>query len=78
MNESVILLIESADRCMDDEYDELRDWEFISSYVIDETYINFLSAMSHVPCIGRFAQKELFHHFSLSFLPSHYHSNIFF
>lgn len=42
MNESVILLIESVDQSMDHEDEEMKDWEFIKSYIIDETYINFM------------------------------------
>lgn len=33
MAESVIILIESADRCLDDESLEMSDWEFIKSYL---------------------------------------------
>lgn len=67
MNESVVLLIESADRCMDNEEIELLDWQHIKGYILSDWYISCFSWLSRLPCIGSFAQSHLYHHFSLSY-----------
>lgn len=39
---TVSILIESADRGLDDESKELNDWEFLNSYIINDSYLDFL------------------------------------
>lgn len=39
---TVNILIESADRGLDDASKELNDWEFINSYIINDSYLDFL------------------------------------
>lgn len=39
---TVSILRESADRGLDDASKELNDWEFINSYVINDSYLDFL------------------------------------
>ena len=67
MAESVTLLIESADRCMDNEEMALNDWEHIQGYIISDWYIKLLTWMAKMPCIGGLAESSLYYHFSLSY-----------
>lgn len=67
MSESVTLLIESADRCMDNEDEEMNDWEHIQGYIISDWYIKLLNWLAKMPCIGRIAEAQLYYHFSLSY-----------
>lgn len=39
---TVSILIESADRGLDDASKELNDWEFINGYIINDSYLDFL------------------------------------
>ena len=53
MADSVIVLMESADRAMDHEEDAMHDWDFIRSYIMSEIYVKLMSGLSSMPCIGR-------------------------
>uniref|UniRef100_A0A7S3CTS7 Cyclic nucleotide-binding domain-containing protein n=1 Tax=Strombidium rassoulzadegani TaxID=1082188 RepID=A0A7S3CTS7_9SPIT len=66
-SESVIVLMESADRALDHEHTPIQDWNFIESYIISDSYIKVLSAMSQLPLVGKFFRQMLFDHFSLSY-----------
>lgn len=67
MQESVIVLMESADRAMDHEESPIEDWGFILSYIISDSYIKLLSSLSSIPCLGKLFRQKLFEHFSLSY-----------
>mmetsp|Transcript_29366 Transcript_29366/g.44330 ORF Transcript_29366/g.44330 Transcript_29366/m.44330 type:complete len:150 (+) Transcript_29366:2222-2671(+) len=65
--ESVIVLIESADRALDHEHTPMEDWTFIMSYIISDSFLTFLSSLSKIPFVGRMFRSYLFDHFSLSY-----------
>lgn len=44
--QTVIILIESADRALDHEDKPMKDYEFIQSYIISDSWISFLSNMT--------------------------------
>ena len=67
MAESVVVLIESADRAMDHEEHPMEDWTFIKSYIISDTFLKILSGLSQIPLLGRLFRTYLFDHFSLSY-----------
>ena len=67
MADSVIVLMESADRAMDHEEDAMHDWDFIRSYIMSEIYVKLMSGLSSMPCIGRIFKGYLFEHFTLSY-----------
>lgn len=67
MPESVVVLIESADRAMDHEEQPMKDWSFIQTYIISDTFLNILSKLSQIPLLGRLFRTYLFEHFSLSY-----------
>ena len=66
MPDTVIALIESADRCIDvaDEQ-EMNDWEFIQSYIVSPQSLNWLSSLSSLPLMGRLFNQAFFEHQSL-------------
>lgn len=63
MSGSVNILIESADRCMDNEDICICDWSHVSSY-IENWYLSCLSYASNVTCLKSIAHSYLFDHFS--------------
>lgn len=65
--DSVIILIESADRCMDDESQPFADWVFIQTYLISNSTLRILGGVSQVPMIGNLFRQFLFDHMSLSY-----------
>jgi hypothetical protein len=67
MPESVLVLMESVDRAMDNEDSEMQDWSFVFSYIISDTFLKFLSTLSQVPVVGKIFRSYLFDHFSLSY-----------
>jgi hypothetical protein len=67
MPDSVIVLMESADRAMDHEEDAMQDWEFIRSYIMSESFVRLMSGLSQLPCVGRVFKAFLFDHFTLSY-----------
>jgi hypothetical protein len=70
MPETVIALIESADRCLDvadDHNAKMRDWEFIQSYLVSPTSLKYLSSFSNIPFIGRLFRQYFFEHQSLTY-----------
>jgi hypothetical protein len=77
MSDSVEILIESADRCMDDESHELCDFDFISGFLSSAWYLDVLARLINVPLLGRLAHSALFeHHFQsydilISFIEAH-------
>jgi hypothetical protein len=46
MAESVIVLMEAADRAMDTEHIEMQDWSFVLSYIISDNWLKLLSTLS--------------------------------
>ena len=46
MPESVVVLMESADRAMDHEEHPMEDWSFIKTYIISDTFLKILSGLS--------------------------------
>jgi hypothetical protein len=46
MADSVIVLMESADRAMDHEEEPMQDWNFILSYIMSESFVRFMSGLS--------------------------------
>jgi len=61
------VLIESADRALDHEHDEMKDWQFILTYIISDQFLKFLSGLSQLPFVGKMFRAYLFDHFSLSY-----------
>ena len=51
---SILVLIESADRALDNEKNPLNDWEFIRSYIVSDSYLGILSKLTHIPYFGTF------------------------
>lgn len=64
MSDSVSLLVESADRCMDEEDAELSDWDHVSAYILSPWYLNCLGSSMRVPLAGYLAHQYLYDHFS--------------
>jgi hypothetical protein len=46
MAESVIVLMEAADRAMDNEGSEMQDWSFVISYIISDLWLKLLSNLT--------------------------------
>ena len=67
MPESVVVLIEAADRSLDHEADPMRDWEFIKSYIVSERTLYILNVMQGWPCIGKYSKKYLFNKITKSY-----------
>lgn len=67
MAESVIVLMESADRALDHEENEMEDWNFIKSYIMSETFVKITIELSKLPCIGKLFKRYLHEHFTLSY-----------
>lgn len=44
--DSVIVLIESADRALDHEEKPIEDWGFIQSYIISDTFLKIVGRLS--------------------------------
>lgn len=44
--QTVIVLIESADRALDHEEQPMKDWEFIQSYIVSDSWISTLSSFT--------------------------------
>ena len=65
--EAVVVLIESADRALDYEDKPMKDWSFLKSYLVSDTFVNFLGWLSAIPFFGRLFKSSLFNHFSLSY-----------
>ena len=65
--QTVIVLIESADRALDHEEHPMKDWEFIKSYIVSDSWIAALSELTQIPLLGRLFNQYLFEHFSLSY-----------
>lgn len=66
MPDTVIALVESADRALDvaDEQ-RMNDWEFIQSYIVSPQSLKWLSSLSGLPLMGRFFNQAFFEHQSL-------------
>jgi len=45
----------------------MKDWEFINSYIVSDSWISTLSNLTHIPFLGRLFHQYLFEHFSLSY-----------
>ena len=67
MAESVIVLMESADRALDHEETEMEDWNFIKSYIMSENFVKFTIELSKLPCIGKLFKRYLHEHFTHSY-----------
>ena len=53
MPNSLVVLIESADRALDDEQEPMNDWEFVNNYNVKTWQIKTLNRLAQLPCIGR-------------------------
>mgnify|MGYP000863187650 CR=1 FL=1 len=70
MPETVCALIESADRCLDyaeDPAAEMKDWEYIQSYLVSPKSLSYLSSLSNIPLFGRLFRQYFFEHQSLTY-----------
>lgn len=45
-------LIESADRALDHEEEDLADWKFIETYLASDFYLKVISWLARIPIIG--------------------------
>ena len=45
----------------------MKDWEFIKSYIVSDSWIAALSELTQIPLLGRLFNQYLFEHFSLSY-----------
>ena len=81
MPESVVVLIEAADRSLDHEADLMKDWEFIKSYIVSERTLQILNVMQSWPCIGKYSKQYLFNKITksydaiISFIEGHEEAN---
>jgi hypothetical protein len=46
MSESVIVLMESADTCMDDESLQMKDWDVIKGFIVSDWWLNLFTRLS--------------------------------
>lgn len=46
MSESVTVLIESADTCMDDESLQMKDWDAIKGFIVSDRWLNLFTRLS--------------------------------
>ena len=65
--ESVLILIDSVDQCMDDETIQMVDWDFIQNYLMDDNFVKFMSWLTTMPIIGKYFYHYVYEHFSLSY-----------
>ena len=81
MPESVVVLIEAADRTLDHEDEAMKDWEFIKSYIVSENTLWILNIMQGWPCIGKYSKQYLFNKITksydaiISFIEAHEEAN---
>lgn len=62
------VLIESADRALDQEAEPLADWEFINSYIVsDGWYLRAIQALAGVPLLGALCRRLLFNYFAAAY-----------
>ena len=67
MPQTVLRLIESADRALDHDSTPMKDWDFIQSYIKGELFLKFLSCFGKVPCLGPYLYRTLYHDLSLTY-----------
>ena len=67
MPDSVVLLMESADECMDDEHLPMVDFKHIEETVISDTRAQALFKAAQQPCVG-----GLFNNYLVSYLTISY------
>lgn len=67
MPESLVVLIESANRAIDHDDTPMEDWTFIKSYIISDHFLKALNCLSKIPLVGKIFISYLFDHFSLSY-----------
>lgn len=60
-------LIESADRALDHEEDDLADWGFIESYLASDFYLKLISYLARIPLVGGYWRQKIFMHHSLAY-----------
>jgi hypothetical protein len=61
MPDSISILLESADRCLDDESIEMCDWDkYLKDYIIQSSTLNFYIKISQMPFIGTIIQRMLY------------------
>lgn len=66
-SESLLVLMESADRAMDHEYLPMKDWEFLQSYFLGGRTLQFIGRLARIPLIGELFNSYLFNHFSFTY-----------
>ena len=66
-SESLLVLMESADRAIDHEHLAMNDWEFLHSYFFNAQILKWLGKLIRVPLIGEFFYSYLFNHFSFTY-----------
>jgi len=55
--DSAVLLIESANRCLDNEHEAMRDWEIVYSIIYPQRLMRLLHVASRVPVLGRYFRR---------------------
>lgn len=81
LQDSVIALNESADRCLDDPECRVNDWEYVQESLVSTGLLECLGQFSTTPCIGSGVKQYLFGHLSLSyditvnFIEAHEHAS---
>jgi hypothetical protein len=61
---SVTILIESADRALDHENEPMKDWTFLNSYIISDSFLMLITSLAKIPGFGRLFRSYLFSYFS--------------
>ena len=65
--DALVVLMEAADRAIDHENLEMKDWEFIQSYFYNARILNFIGKLSRIPLIGKLFNSYLFNYFSFTY-----------
>lgn len=67
MHDTIIVLMESADRCLDDESQPMHDWDFIQSYLMSTAAMQLFGRLSQIPLIGKLFRHYIFEDLALSY-----------
>lgn len=55
--DSAVLLIQSANRCLDNIREEMRDWEIVTSIIYPQRLMRFLHIASRLPLLGSYFRR---------------------
>ena len=58
---SLVILLESADRCLDDESAKMSDWDNFLKKILSSTTLNMYIKLSKIPLFGKLFQRFIYY-----------------